>query len=213
MKKVGMILIILLTVGFFAQAEDEDMQRAMTEARGGVESRYGFYLSVGSPALLSYGLDFQHSSHMFSASLEYGGWNFKVGDVEAGLKHYDVTGRWHPFVSSFFVGLKAGQQMLSLSANQAISGQNVNVDLELTSPYLTPHFGWLSFYESGFTWGFEMGYQIPSGVKADVTTDADSTIQATTEYSDFKKDVEDKAKPLGKIAIPTVAFLRFGWVF
>jgi hypothetical protein len=147
------------------------------------------------------------------------------GNVRLSIGGLDLRGRWHPWRGAFFLGAMLGGQTLSGVATRTydISGQDVpaTLRLDIKSAYFTPHLGWLWMKESGFTIGFELGWQIPSNPRSELGLTIDDPtyasyldqVKATQAYRDLERKVEDLTRPLGLLSFPYVTVIRLGWVF
>lgn len=181
-------------------------------AKGG--HSFGFNVGTGLPYLSQAGLNYAHSSGMFSAEIGYGAFNLSVDDVGVSLTKTELSLRWHPFAGAFYLGAGIGQQTLSSKATDTISGQSIEAKLDVTSSVLTPQMGWQwGVADRGFWVGLDFGMQSPSGAKSTLTTNADSTIQATAEYQKMKTDTEDQGQKFGEASLPVFSFLRLGYLF
>lgn len=175
---------------------------------------YGLNVGVGVPYLTQVGLNYLHSSNMFSAEIAYDALNMTIDDVSVGLNKTELSARWHPFMGAFYLGIGLGKQAMTGKAKDTINGQSVEVKVDITSSTLTPQVGWMwGIADGGFFFGVDFGFQSPSGVKSTFTTNADVAAKATAEYKELEKDALDKADKLGKTGIPTFTLLRFGYLF
>jgi hypothetical protein len=182
--------------------------------------RLGLSAALTAPHIIEYGLDYFTPDNMFSSSFVVGGYTFKTGTVSAGISSYDLRGRWHPFMGSFFLGLAYGSQKISIEAKDVVNTFDTIVKLDIKSAYVMPHLGWFAAWDSGFTLGFELGMIMPSGVSSSLTTDIPAAsasqraaIEATNDYIKMKTDAESAGDKLGKTSIPYLTLLKLGWVF
>jgi hypothetical protein len=176
--------------------------------------------SLALPHVIEYGLDYLSPGKMLSSSFVIGGYKFKAGDVSAGISSYDLRGRWHPFMGSFFLGLAYGTQKISVEAKDTVNTFETIVKLDIKSAYLMPHIGWLAVWDSGFTLGFDLGMIMPSGVSTTLSTDIPSAtasqkdaVVTSSDYLKLKKDAESSGDKLGKTSIPYITLLKIGWMF
>lgn len=102
-----------------------------------------------------------------------------------------------PARDSFFLGVSAGA--LSLSASSASGTESVAV--EAHEVYITPRLGWLATWESGFTFGFDLGMQIPLS----------SSVLATGSRAVAASNAESVARTLVEMTLPTLS-MRLGWL-
>lgn len=101
-----------------------------------------------------------------------------------------------PFGGSFFLGAAGGH--LSLAASAPTKAGQVSFDI--SSLYLTPHLGWLSTWDSGFSIGFDVGAQLP--ISASVTTTGPDKAAA---------NADSLVRALATLPLPTVS-LKLGWM-
>jgi hypothetical protein len=188
--------------------------------------RIGPTISVGIPFIMNTSLEVLYKD-TFSGAVSFGGKDIATGDVELGISNFDVRGRWHPWQGSFFIGAIYGNQKLTAKMEQDLEAEvggttekvPTTIDLEVKTTYITPHLGWFAMWDSGFTLGFELGYQMPlaSDANLDIDIDADPAAEAeakdTDDFKKNKKDVEDAAQAFGEKAIPYINLLRIGWLF
>jgi hypothetical protein len=156
--------------------------------------------------------------------------NTSAGPTPVSISAFNARARWFPFSGTFFLGLAAGTQKAMASATpsftvtDANSGQSITVptaaSATINSPYLSPHLGWFVVTSSGFTWGFELGAQVPfnsrSNIQLDITDPAyaplETQVKATTSYQSIEADIRKTANQLGNQLLPYAAF-RIGWTF
>lgn len=190
--------------------------------------RIGPTVSIGFPFLLNYSLDATWNKKMgFSVS---GGRMHRelTKDTEIELFNWDVRARWFPFQGSFFLGAAYGNQGivaktkkdLKVKASEVELNVPTTMRLELNTNYVTPHLGWFATWNTGFSIGTEIGYQIPLSSKAelqtgfeDVSSDAETAVKNSDEYKKSKKDLESSAEAFGKKAVPYLNLFRIGWLF
>lgn len=153
----------------------------------------------------------------------------KISDLKStklGILAGDIRLRWHPWGRSFYMGVKGGMQKVFARATKPIlesSYGNVETTAEvsLKYPFATPHMGWMWMWNSGFTLGFEFGVQVPMGVTTTVTANTTSTagalalaaVKSTAEYQKMEKDLKDIGDQVGKIPLPVLTLVKFGWMF
>lgn len=190
--------------------------------------------SPGWPHPVSYGIDAIYAGRW--------GFGFSTGKVattilppsKIQIAHWDLRGRFHPYADenqtwrSFFVGVAVGQQTIFGKATEDLL---VNVgsfalavpttlQFEVTTIFATPHIGWFSVWESGFTAGCEFGLQLPLHVKskedegmANVTPSQAPVVRETDEYKQMAGRVAAARRRLGQSIQPYVTLLRVGWLF
>ncbi len=185
---------------------------------------FGIHAAVGLPHPVTFGLDWQPMK-LVTVNLDMGKFGLKVGSQGTfDLTNFELTGRFHPFSGSFFVGAAFGRQSLSVSATKSyvVTGyadQDTTLKIAVKSTYWTPMLGWVwGAGNSGLTFGMEFGYLMPLSPKATTTvtmTDAaaEAALKATPEFQKQQKDSNDLAEKLGKASIPFVTLLRIGYLF
>lgn len=178
------------------------------------EHYFGLSAGVGLPHPLNVGLEYVHSSKLFSVGASTGSFSHTQDGAKLGIGNSDLALRWHPFRGSFYLGALFGEQKITGEKTEVISSQSITAEVEVTSAYSTPVLGWMwGAGNGGFYASMEFGYQSPSGVKSKLVTNADSIIRATPEYADLEKDVTDAANDIGNMSLPHVVLLKLGWLF
>jgi hypothetical protein len=199
-----------------------DPARDYTPPAFRVGATAGLYL----PHVFGFGLDSLIGQH-FGVGVNYGKTTRSINSVDVGIKHTDVRLRWFPWGSSFFTGVALGTHELTGELNRSVqdptSKQTVSVRGKLTASarYAAPHIGWFSVWDSGFTMGCDFGWLVPSGVSTSFTSSFGSlpsgvtaeTLEATNEYKEMKKDLEDSAKKYASTPVPFATLIRIGWMF
>lgn len=182
--------------------------------------RVGPTVSFTIPHLLNYGIEGTWNK-TFGGGITFSDFSQEVEDIELGIGHWDVRFRWHPFQGSFFVGAAYGNQTLGakLTTDLDVSGTQVpaTFDINVNTTFLTPHLGWFATWDSGFTLGFELGYQMAMSADADdtqITLGGVNTAAAeqSEDYKKNKKDIEDQAELIGEKSLPYLALLKLGWM-
>ena len=125
---------------------------------------------------------------LLSAAAVQGG-TLSSWSLEAGLQVF-------PFGGSFFLGATTGH--LSLAASAPTKSGTVTFDI--SSFYVTPHFGWLAIWDSGFSLGFDLGAQLPF-----------STSVETSGPRRAASNVDNLAHALAGLPLPTLS-LKLGWM-
>lgn len=175
---------------------------------------FGLHASAGLPHPINFGLNYVMPSRLFSIELSTGQFSLKASGVDMKIENSEIGLRWHPFSGSFFVGSLFGTQKVTGQKTETISNVSVNGNLEIKSNYMTPEFGWMwGADDGGFFAMFELGYQSPSSVTSTFTDDSPTIVQSTSDYTNFVKDLTDQAEKYGKIGLPHIALLKFGWLF
>lgn len=163
----------------------------------------------------------------FSGGISFGRFKSEMSDIEFEIRNWDLRGRWHPFGGSFFLGAAYGSQGLVAKFEDNLETTMSGLELEVPTTlrlgvdtnYLTPHLGWFAVWDSGFTMGFEIGYQMALSSDSelqvafkDTSTAQEDALKISDEYKKNKKDVEDLAESLGKTGVPYITLLRLGWL-
>ncbi len=190
--------------------------------------RKGPQLAVQFPHVYDLGFEARHRTTGFSMGLGFGYVpQLSFGgayEIAVGVSHVEARARWHPFAGAFFVGAALGSRVVSARGRATIdvNGTNVpvRVDLELKSPYLNPHIGWMWVFDRGLTLGAELGSQRGSSGAANLglviedpsISKSVEEIQATAGYQALESRLESEFAKLGKVTLPYVA-LRVGWMF
>lgn len=180
----------------------------------GGSHNFGIFAGINVPHALTYGLDYRHSSRLWGASIGAGTLDAEVEDVKAKMDSQEITARYFPWRSAFYVGLGYGKHEINASKTELIQGQNITVKASVDANYITPQVGWHWATSFGLTWGFEVGYLSPSGAKTEI--DPGTTNPAVLndpEYIALKKDAEDQGDKFGNTGLPFVTLLRVGYQF
>ncbi len=197
-----------------SETSPEKATETTPEQKESMSHYFGFHGQLALPNPLNAGLTYLHSSKMFSFELETGSLALKVSGVDVDFKNTALGFHWHPFAGSFYLGALVGNRVLSGKKMEVISSVPITATVEVKSNYVTPVLGWLwGLSEGGFFFGTELGYQSPSGVTTSLTSNADTTIQATNEYKTLEKDVRDAGNKLGEIGLPHFVLIKLGWLF
>jgi hypothetical protein len=178
------------------------------------EHYFGFHGAIGIPHPVTAGLDYVHSSKLFSAELSAGDYKFTYSGTDIQIKNSQIALRWHPWAGSFFAGSYYGSRTISGEKSEVISGIKATVKADITTNYVTPVIGWLwGIDNGGFFASFEIGYQAPSNVKTTYTTNASAAVQLTTEYQTLDTDIKDAGKKIGEANLPHITLFKIGWLF
>jgi hypothetical protein len=128
----------------------------------------------------------------------------KLGDVKAGYNDLSFNARVFPWKGRFYLGAAVGSRSFSAKATDSASGQEIKV--EVKSTYIAPELGWRFVWTSGFFMGIDLGYQIVLSPKTTLTLPAVASVDPTD-----KKNVQDAGDQIGKIGLPIVSLLQFGF--
>lgn len=196
--------------------EQDELHAEKTQVVSSSEPHlFGLHAGLSVPHPINYGLNYVHSSRLFSVEVSTGSFGITISDVKAKIENTEMGLRYHPFSGSFFVGALLGTQKISgeKTATYGIYG-SATAKAEIKSTYVTPHLGWMwGGGSSGFFANFEIGVQSPSGVTTDISSDAPTAAQQTPEYIQNAKDVRDQAEKIGKSTMPYITVLKFGYLF
>lgn len=154
----------------------------------------------------------------------------KDTEVYAKAKHIEARLVLYPFSGSFFIGSAIGQRNIDLDGKATFedtilgvtySGP-VSATLKTKTTYVTPQFGWMGLWDSGFMIATEFGVQIPlSKGTADFNVDlsqlnpiARARVETSDEYKDMVKQIsEDYSKNLTQDMLPYWNIIKLGWLF
>lgn len=197
------------------------------------EHLFGLHADLNIPHILGYGLDYWHSSRLFSISVNLGGYtennlgkyNKDAEGASLKLSNQEAVLRYHPFMGAFYLGASYGQHKLSGSITRTMSAAggsaSADVKVDLTANYLTPHIGWMMVWDFGLSLGFDLGYLLPNNVKTDysdriynITGPATETdVRNSADYQKARNDLDKGATDIGSQNIPYIALIRIGWMF
>lgn len=226
------------------EAIPEDIQSEVDENGPAVDERYnslngsgssilsdiyvGPTVQVGFPQILSYGIETLFARTV-SVGVSTGKYTVdQIDKAEVEIKGWDVHARWHPWMGSFFVGASYGRMEVDGDFEDKfkarISGFEREVQAKLNATiktnYFTPRLGWFAVWESGLTFGFDIGAQIPLGPDTKLTASfpgaspiEEAQIKTTEDYKDLEDQADQTLKVLGKRTIPVVTLLQVGWLF
>ncbi len=141
-----------------------------------------------------------------------------------GTAQIDLRGRWHPFGGSFFFGVATGARSMFARGTQSIlvgtTPVPTEVEVRINNVTLTPHFGWIWVIGRGFSFGLELGAQVPFAPNTALTTTISNPLlsalldllKATADYQNLEAQVNMYGTQIGRYVLPYVAF-RAGWAF
>lgn len=110
---------------------------------------------------------------------------------------FDGSLLFFPARDSFFLGVSAGSMSLSASS----SNRDGFVAVEAHELYVTPRFGWFATWDSGFTFGFDVGMQLPLS----------TSVVATGTTATVATNAEGLARTIVEMPMPTIS-IRLGWM-
>lgn len=127
-----------------------------------------------------------------------------VQNVSGGLSTIAVNARFHPFRGGFYVGASLGRTSIHAQATEM--GRTAKADA--TRTFVTPGIGWLYTMPSGLTIGFlNLGVNVPvSG-----TLKTEFPPEAAIAVPDLKQRVNDVARPVSKMVLPSLEIFRIGY--
>mgnify|MGYP001580186530 CR=1 FL=1 len=145
-----------------------------------------------------------------------------LGGSSIGYNTFDGRARWFPFRGSFFLGAAFGNQSLTASGSNSIStgGGSITTDLNIgvSTLYLTPHLGWRWVWESGFMMGMDFGWQAALATTTTLTLSlsdktAEAAVKATDDYKTLESNVTSMGDRIGKAGLPSLTLLSMGYLF
>lgn len=213
-------------------AEDEDYHPKHSEGDGLLGPfRIGGLVGIGLPSLLSFG-GMIKLTRFFGAGLNVGlipAIKLSLyGDAQLSYQEYDLYGRLFPFGGDLFLGAGVGYASIkgSFSSSYNVSAYQ-SVAPNLPSPLfiasvgsvrtlvLTPTIGLLHIFASGFTFGVDLGAQIPlapSQTHFNTLLPAAVPQQVIDQYvKPSDKKVQDTLDTVGRTILPTLN-IRAGWM-
>lgn len=185
-------------------------------------------VQIGFPQPLSYGLE---AMLMRTISFGFSTGSYTIDQIdkaEIEIKSWDLHARWHPWVSSFFLGASYGRMTVDGkfedTFNTRVNGfereVDARVDAAIKTNYFAPRIGWFAVWDSGLTVGFEVGAQIPMGPDTKLSTSLpgasnqeEAQIKATEDYQELEDQADEAIKVLGKRTLPLATLFRIGWLF
>jgi hypothetical protein len=191
---------------------------------------FGFTIAAGIPHPFTIELE-KVFSPGFSGGISLGGLGLPIRtdsgfEGRYGISTLNLHGRWHPWRGTFFLGGVLGAQAFYafVSKDYTVPSYGTlpaKVEAQISGMIFSPHFGWFWVTRSGFTLGFEFGWQFPLGSRTRLfitsdderINDAIEEIQATAEYQRVQAELDRVGDRLGKAPLPYVTALRIGWMF
>jgi hypothetical protein len=162
---------------------------------------------VPFPGLLGAGVEAKFLN-LVGVSVDYSFFpRVTIADVKASYSDVCVAARVFPWRRSLFVGVALGYRDFAGKQTDAATKQEFEVDVQ--SLYLAPEIGWRFVWSSGFFMGLDLGYQFILSPKTTFTQPAQVNVLSQTT----RKDVEDFGDQFGKIGLPIVSLLQFGFFF
>jgi hypothetical protein len=122
-----------------------------------------------------------------------------VDDVHVRAHAFAADARWYVFGSPAFIGVAAGVQ--SLSAEATVLGYAGSGNA--TKTFVTPRFGILWTFASGFTIGADAGVELP----------VSSSLAVTPAIAQSAVASNDLVALLTNRPLPEVHLVRLGWMF
>jgi hypothetical protein len=176
--------------------------------------RMGPMLSLGLPRLLGVGLIARVGKYV-SVGVNYQvlpKMKLPIYSATATSFLIDGYGRLHPFGGAFYLSFGAGYQ----STRGTATAGSIGAEGEISSAVLTASLGWFWMWNDGFGIGFEpLGLSVPVGAGNSSTrlTGDKTLVDAATEYSDLKQQVDDTVEQIGKYPVPQFNLVRMGLLF
>jgi hypothetical protein len=212
--------------------EDADYKPNKSEGDGLLGPfRIGGLVGVGLPSLLSFG-GMIKLTRFFGAGLNVGlipAIKLSLyGDAQLSYQEYDLYARLFPFGGDLFAGAGVGYASIkgSFSSSYNVSAfQSVAPTLQsplfvaseasIRTLVLTPTIGLLHIFGSGFTFGVDLGAQIPLAPSTSrFNTRLPSAVPQPVIDQYVKpndKKVQDTLDTVGRTILPTLN-LRIGWM-
>lgn len=191
MSQLKLVLIVISFMSSFAFAA------------GG--SHLGINAGFGLPFTSQYGLTYVTASNKVSLDLTYNAFKITDGMASLSLIKPELMVKWHPFMGSFFLGAGLGQQTLTATGKDTLTG--LTAEIEVTSMTVTPTLGWMwGMSDGGFYIGMDFGYEIQSGATTKITSILPDTNQA---YIDAKT----QGDKFGNTSFVVMTLLRLGYLF
>ena len=167
---------------------------------------YGLNIGLGVPYLTQFGINYVDLPKNLSAEVRL---NFfftiSAGIASVRLTKPEVNVKWHPFTSSFFLGIGLGHQIATATATEPSSGAGVKYSV--SSSVATTTLGWLwGISDVGLFGGVDVSYQNPYHVY----TTIDTAIPADdTAYTDAR----EAGEKFGNLGLPLITLIRIGYLY
>lgn len=226
MKFVIFFVLICLSLSKISWAQDSEKN---TEAAGppttpanesnkssspSSSSAFEVHAQLGIPFGIGGGVDYISENRAWSAGVFGNSASGTADKVDYKVTQGGITGRWHPFSGSFFLGSSYGTQTVALTSTEAINGVQAKVDFTVKNQFLTPLVGWIWITDFGLTLGFELGAQIQLGATSEIKTNVtQESILTHPDYLTAEQDAKDAGDKFGKSTLPHLTLLRLGYAF
>ena len=130
-----------------------------------------------------------------------------LAGVETTLWALAGDARLFPFKSGFFIGVRAGHQVLTATASVNLAAYGTySESANAETWFVNPRIGFLWTWRGGFTLGIDAGVQIPIG--ASLTTTLPAGLPSQVEGT-----IASVANTFGNDVTPTIDLLRVGFLF
>ncbi len=211
---------------------DDLLPEAKGRAQGFLgELRIGPSIGLSIPHPYNYGIDAIYKGKFgfgFTTGKYQASQSFEDVEVELQMTHWDVRVRWFPWEKNFFLGLGYGSQTIYVSAAENLEFSSngfsfavpVVGEIEATTTYILPHVGWFLVWDCGFSMGFELGLQVPTGNDlaynfgfSTVTASQFEEIKKQKDYKDLETEIKDAGDLLAKTILPHITLIKLGWLF
>ncbi len=160
---------------------------------------------VPFPGLLGAGVEAKFLN-LVGVSVDY---NFfpaiTIADVKASYRDVSLAARVFPWRRSLFIGAAVGYRDFTGKQTNTTTKEEFQVDVK--SLYLAPEIGWRFVWSSGFFMGLDLGYQLVLSPRTRLTQPQQVSVLSEAT----KKDVENFGDQFGKIGLPIVSLLQFGF--
>ncbi|MES1208086.1 MAG: hypothetical protein ABUS79_19300 [Pseudomonadota bacterium] len=145
-------------------------------------------------------------------------------DAKLDLKAMQGVFRWYPFGGVFFLGAGLGYQNFQASFGETIDNGHLNVTADMSGAFFIPQVGWMFITGSGFSFGINLGLQIPIPKEPVVTATYNGQPVPAQATSSVPQDVINRAqtnvdnvrsvaKFIVRYPFPEIDFLRLGLFF
>lgn len=216
---LGSVAISQPTLSFAEETQEESSNK---ETYGKTNGILGSGAVIGPsatllaiPRLFAVGLESKFLEGRFGGAFNYSFVpSITIKDSKLEFNAWDVRLKWYPGKSAMFWGVAIGQQSLTGTKSDTISGVATTVTVDLDTLFVTPHIGWNWTWDSGFFMGMDIGLQLAASRDTTVTTNiTNTTITNSQEYRDLESKVKDAGDTIGKIPLPMFTFLKVGFFF
>lgn len=206
--------------------EDDDKNKDSADAdkdsSSGTFLHIGPVISLGLPRLFNGGVEMKLWD-WFGFGVYAGGipdfFDYKIDQVKFNLSYLNIEGRGvlYPFKGSFFIGCGIGYENFkgNVNYNDTDASGNpltINGSTKMNRMFVSPQFGWLTMYKSGFVLGTELGATIPVAGESDLTLDVDVQTNNPDVIRE-KERIENAIKDVETFPLPFWHVIKVGFLF